>query len=187
MLEEKELKELDTKQGSVDQSESVLTLDKPNYYDIIKTETDAILKAIADTETNDTEALKANIELFNNNSIKQAIVQEEINTKIKQRVSEQIYKNITEHPEYYSAKDYTDIYKAISDISDKNKNQINKINEQPLIQINSQKNNLTVNMFDQDLTRDQQENVKDVITQLLNSIQNNNSSIEDIIDVQVDK
>lgn len=165
MLEEKEIQTLPNNTESVQNTESVLVTPESTAMSVIAEENTAIMQAIADST--DTETLKANIELFNNNSIKQAVIQEDINTKIKMAAAEQIYKNITEHPDYHTTKEYADIYKAISDISDKNKTQINRINEQPLIQINTQKNNITVNNIGQDLTRDQRENIQNVITQIL--------------------
>lgn len=165
MLEEKEIQTLPNNTESVQNAESVLATPESTAISVIAEENTAIMQAIADST--DTETLKANIELFNNNSIKQAVIQEDINTKIKMAAAEQIYKNITEHPDYHTTKEYADIYKAISDISDKNKTQINRINEQPLIQINTQKNNITVNNIGQDLTRDQRENIQNVITQIL--------------------
>lgn len=165
MLEEKEIQTIPNNVEPVQKAESVLAVPDSSVITAIADENTAIMQAIADST--DTETLKANIELFNNNSIKQAVIQEDINTKIKMAAAQQIYKNITEHPDYHTTKEYADIYKAISDISDKNKTQINKINEQPLIQINTQKNNITVNNIGQDLTRDQRENIQNVITQIL--------------------
>lgn len=137
---------------------------------------------IAETDIAKTNDL---LYLFNINQSKKTTVRIDAMGRLLDTLAGEAYNRATQKPDELSNDDLVKLMKVAADLIDKGQTQIKKQEEAPLIQINTQNND--INMAEQKgLDRLSRDKVKKAIMDLLKGIAaGDTQSVEDIIDASI--
>ena len=137
---------------------------------------------IAETDIAKTNDL---LYLFNINQSKKTTVRIDAMGRLLDTLAGEAYNRATQKPDELSNDDLVKLMKVAADLIDKGQTQIKKQEEAPLIQINTQNND--INMAEQKgLDRLSRDKVKKAIMDLLKGISaGDTQSVEDIIDASI--
>lgn len=142
----------------------VKDLTKPT--DTLAVSTNNLMADILEADNQDD--LKQLIALFNiNQSKKNALRVLQLN-QLLDLVTEEALKRYQKSPDEISNKELLDCMTAVSTQIEKSTQIVNGIEDKPMIQINQQKNEVNLNVAPK-LSREQTENVIDVISRILNT------------------
>ena len=138
---------------------------------------------IAETDIAKTNDL---LYLFNINQSKKTTVRIDAMGRLLDTLAGEAYNRATQKPDELSNDDLVKLMKVAADLIDKGQTQIKKQEEAPLIQINTQNND--INMAEQKgLDRLSRDKVKKAIMDLLKGIAaGDTQSVEDIIDASIE-
>lgn len=123
--------------------------------------------------------------LFNINQNKKTMVRMNKLNDLQDDLVEQFAKRISERPDEISNQELMQGLKVVQDMLERGQQQIQEVNEKPLIQINQQTN--TVNVGDgaiTELNRESREKVKNAVMTLLRGVRAAGSADADVIDVK---
>ena len=151
-------------------SSSALTTEVVDKEKLNKESLDLVNKIIAE---NDVDKQKDLTYLFNANQNKKTIARMDKLNNLMDAVVDQALKRWKEKPDEMSNQDLINGLKTIQDIVERSQNQINGVNDAPapttLIQVNQQINNNPKDPVST-LNRDSREKVKNVVAEILKSI-----------------
>jgi hypothetical protein len=172
--------------------EPVLTDDlKKTWVPKLETTTDNIVADIMATD--DPENIKQLITDFNITQSKKNILRILKLNNLLDLVTEETLKRYKKCPDEVSNKELTDCMTVVSEQLEHSQKIVDSITEKPAIQVNQQKNEVNINVAPT-LTKDQKENVIDIVTKILSSAQQNNlnsppptekSQKMDVVDVDI--
>lgn len=123
--------------------------------------------------------------LFNINQNKKTMVRMNKLNDLQDDLVEQFAKRISERPDEISNQELMQGLKVVQDMLERGQQQIQEVNEKPLIQINQQTN--TVNVGDgaiTELNRESREKVKNAVMTLLRGVRAAGSTDADVIDMK---
>ena len=111
--------------------------------------------------------------LFNINQNKKTLARQNKLNELLDTITEQALARFTTHPEEISNQELFNGLKITQDMIDKGQKAVNGVQDSPLIQINQQNNSVSVDGDDTGLsTRESRERVKQVVSGILSSINN---------------
>lgn len=141
----------------------------PTEIDVVplEQETAKVLNNIVKAET--TEELKAQVDMFSLNMAKKNAVRIAKLQNLLDNVTDQALIRAEKHPGEFSNKELLDYMKITQDQINNAQFNIENIGEKPMIQINNQKNEVSINM-DSGLTRESKTKVIDAIKALVQQV-----------------
>jgi len=123
--------------------------------------------------------------LFNINQNKKTMVRMNKLNDLQDDLVEQFAKRISERPDEISNQELMQGLKVVQDMLERGQQQIQEVNEKPLIQINQQTNNLNVgDGAITELNRESREKVKNAVMTLLRGVRAAESADVDVIDAK---
>ena len=145
---------------------------------VLDDKTNSLLAEIAKSE--DTDELKELLDLFNMHSIKKNVFRVAELEKLLNMVDKQAIKRFEQKPNEFSNKDVLDYMTATQNAINNAMTRVKSVNDEPLIQINNQTNNISLNkpQFD----RESRERIVDAIQKILQQAKS-----ENVVDVEFDE
>lgn len=138
------------------------------------------------------EDLKRELELFNLNQSKKNILRVVKMNELLDKVQDQAIERIDKNPDEFSNVDLMNYMKVASDQIDKSQKIIDKIEEKPLIQINNTKNDININIEENQLSKESKIKVVeaiDALTKLFQEevVENTTEQDYEIIDAEIEE
>lgn len=175
MLEENEIVQIESQSTSNNEATALTNIDNAS----LQLEAERILNELI-TETNLNKA-KDLTYLFNLNQNKKTMVRMNKQSELLDLLTDTTIARVKDKPDNLSNDDLTKLMKIVADLIDKGQNQIIRSESAPLIQVNQQNNEIS--MENSTLSRDAKERVKNAVMSLLQGVTNvDATSIKDIID-----
>jgi hypothetical protein len=148
---------------------SIITKEtKDSWEPALNTSIDTIVDNIMNSD--DPDNIKQLISGFNLNQSKKSVLRILKLNNLLDLVTEETLKRYQKHPDEISNKELIDCMTVVSAQIEQSQKTVNGIIDKPAIQINQQKNEYNVNVVPT-LTKDQRENVIDIVTQIINTAQ----------------
>jgi hypothetical protein len=143
---------------------------KASWEPTLNTSTDGIVDSIM--KSDNPEDIKQLISGFNLNQSKKSVLRILKLNNLLDLVTEETLKRYQKHPDEISNKELIDCMTVVSAQIEQSQKTVNGVIDKPAIQINQQKTEYNVNVVPT-LTKDQRENVIDVVTQIIAAAQQN--------------
>lgn len=143
---------------------------------------DIVNQIIKETDINN---LKDLTKLFNITQIKKNALRIIKLQNLRGTIEDQAINRFDKHPDQISDKLLLDYMNTIQDSIDKANQYINQLDEQPLIQINNTKTENNVNINTNNLTKEERDNVINIIKLLIPSVQSQNINKEIISEAEI--
>lgn len=175
MIEENEIVQIESQPTSNNETTALTNIDNAS----LQLEAERILnELIAETNLNKAKDLTY---LFNLNQNKKTMVRMNKQSELLDLLTDTTIARVKDKPDNLSNDDLTKLMKIVADLIDKGQNQIIRSESAPLIQVNQQNNEIS--MENSTLSRDAKERVKNAVMSLLQGVTNvDTTSIKDIID-----
>lgn len=155
------------KEQETTSSETTTALTMVNMEALNKESLAIINQLIAESDVDKTKDLTY---LFNINQNKKTMARMDKLSNLQDQLVNQFAKRLSERPDEMSNQEVLTGLKIVQDILERSQKQVVGVSETPLIQINQQTNQVKVGDTPLGLTRDSRERVKNVVLDLLNSI-----------------
>lgn len=133
----------------------------------LEQETTAVLNKIVKSES--TEELKSYVDMFSLNMAKKNAVRLAKLQNLMDAVTDQAVTRAEKHPGEFSNKELIDYMKVVQEQINSSQKNIETLGDQPMIQINNQKNEVNITM-DSGLSRDSKNKVIDTIKALIQQV-----------------
>lgn len=114
---------------------------------------------------NDASKLQEYVDIFNNVQVKKDLIRAINLNDLQDKVDAELLNRIQNKPDELTTKELVEINQYVSSNIDKARNNLNNVDNKPLIQIN----NTTINTDSNQLNRAERERVLDFINDILNS------------------
>lgn len=140
-----------------------------------ETTNDVVSKLV---ESQELDEIKQLTQLFNLNQMKKDAVRVTKLNDILDKLDEQVYKRVEDHPDQFSNADLLNYINTIQQTVNKSTQNVSGINQMPLIQLNQQNN--VINVSEDSLSRESREKIFNAVKQFLDSTEiENNVQVED--------
>ena len=130
------------------------------------------------------EELKQAVNMFNVNNVKTNILRINKINEMLSKTYDRIEDRLDKHGDEFTNKDYLDVATALSNQLEKSQKVIDKVDEKPLIQINTVKNEVNINTQDQE-SKERVINAVKYILANAGKLQETPVEQEEVIDAEV--
>jgi hypothetical protein len=130
----------------------------------------------------DAEKTKDLTYLFNINQNKKTMVRIDSLSNLQDRLVGLLAKRVTDRPDEISNQELMQAVKIIQDLIDRGAKTITAAPEKPLIQINTQTNNIGTEL--DNVPRESRDKVKNAVMSILSSINNSTTTTDEVVDLQ---
>lgn len=134
--------------------------------EIVKDDTNKITELVI--KENDVEELKRLTQLFNMNIAKKNVLRVNKLNELVDCASDEMLNRLRSGEEI-SNKDLKDFLNTAQGVLDKSTKIVENVQETPMIQVNTQNNNFTINTDSNGLSREERENVLNIVNAILNN------------------
>lgn len=151
----------------------------------IDEETTSIVTDIINAE--DADALKNLTKAFTLNQAKKNALRIIKLNSLLDKVNDQAIERMTKRPHEVSNKELLDYMNVVSSQIERSQKTLDKVDETPLIQVNTQTNNLTVNLNEDEISTDSRKKVISAVQELLKLATTpiNTTSVEEPVFVDI--
>lgn len=159
--------------------------------ELTKKVTDGSKEIIAKiTEASNQDDFKKLVDLFNLNQSKKNALRMAKLDNLLDKIDNQIIEKFDKRPDQMSNSELIEFLKTVESSIDRSQKYIEKLEEKPMIQINQQTNNVTVNTdsFSTHLNRDSKQKVLDLVANLMKDIvQPSNNDVIDCTESEINE